>query len=154
MPHLPSAPTQCSSLELLITCLQTLTAYTNIARAHCIFYLTPCLPLLTPVIYSLTFIMLCYLFRRTLLYFHYPPAKSFSTRTNKQAHQMAAAYEIQVDYAYSNNQYRQRPSEESDEEGTEDFSLWTRLFACCAARPSEREKFSSSRLLPRLTACS
>lgn len=148
MPPPPSSPAQVPFLELFTTSLQTLTVYMNIAGAHCIFYLAPCLPLLIPAIYSLTFIILCYLSRRTLLYFHYPPAKSSSTRTNNQAHQMAVPHEIKVDYAYSNNQYRQRQSEESDEEETEDSSLWARLSACCASRPSERKQLSSSRLVP------
>ena len=145
MPPPPSTPTEVPSLEIVTTYLQTLAPYMNIARAYCILYLTPCLPLVTPAIYSLTFIILCYLFRRTLLYFHYPPAQSCSVWTDKQAHRMAAPYEIQTDQACFSPQYRQIQSQESEED-PDDSSLWARLFACCASRPSEREPVPSKSL--------
>lgn len=121
-----------------MTSLQALTNYTNIARAYYIFYLTPCLPLLTPAIYSLAFIILCYLLRRTLLYSHHPPTKPLPASPVKQAHQMVAPQDVQSARAYSSTQYRQRQPQES-EEGNEDCTLLIRLFACCTSRPSECE---------------
>lgn len=140
MPPAPSSPTQAPSPEIPTT---SLTDYTNIARAHRIFYLTPCLPLVKPAIYSLAFIILCYLFRRGLLYFHYPPAKSSVAWTEKQNDQRAASEEIHVDRADSSTQYQQRQSRESEED-KDHFSLWASLFALCVPRPSECEIVSLS----------
>lgn len=82
MPPPPFTPAQAPSMGILMKSLQPLTNYTNIARAYCIYYLTPCLPLLRLAIYSLAFI-LCYLLRRTLPHSLHPPTKSSHGQSNK-----------------------------------------------------------------------